>query len=197
METLKMEAFHTEFSWGVGGKTESRWKQARTACRELAQLGHSKPQPVEDLDTGIYLRTNKMRAFTLPDCFTHSLIPPLSLTTVLSSIGPDFPSLQGGHCFSRTAESHTESLVSSHWSATLGYQPLASLAKALGIPGIRLHTNLWSPWSSLASRIFPAARIFNFCFPGPLPFPKTTSFWHQLFFLGPQTSLMCRSAICD
>ena len=76
------------------------------------------------LDTGIYLRTNEIRAFTLLDHFTHLLVhSPQSVTFIWS----DFPFHRGGHCWFRKVRQKVMSVLCH--AAPPSYQFGALLAK--------------------------------------------------------------------
>lgn len=196
METPKIKSFHTEFSWEVGGKAESKWKQARAACRELSQAKWGKTTIHGGSGYWGLLKDQQHESF-YPTWLFHTLPP--SLPTVRCSTGLDFPSLQRGHCCSGTVVQEVMSVpidpLLSGTTSLWHHWP-----RSLGISGICLNTTFWSPGSSptsrilSAARIFPAARMFTFHFPGPAPSPparlfsENNSFWHQLFLLSGQTS---------
>lgn len=65
--------------------------------RRPSWVGQSKQQPMVDLDTGVYFRTNDTRCFT-PLCFFAQLFVH-SPTSVLPSLGLGILSLQGDQCW--------------------------------------------------------------------------------------------------
>lgn len=133
-----------------------------------------------DLDTGVYLRTNTTRAFTLPGYHTHSLIHAPqhyvhdSLILVPSQeVTPGPGSLGRKFCL-----------------PVLGSSPELDFSQVLKSLGIPWHS---SSHPSLISRVVLPAEILNF-FPRPLLLFKNPSFCHQHFFL--ECNLLNLNSLC-
>lgn len=125
-------------------------------------------QPVVDLGIGIYLRTNKTRAFTLLAYHTCSLL-------ALCSLGLDFPSQLGHHCCSGKVGQKVVSVCVAPLPAVTGLGHYWPRSQSI-------------PWHSYAcicliSKIFPCLQSL-FLQPGPWAAFFLAHFWDHCFFLG-------------
>lgn len=123
-----------------------------------------------DLDTGVHLRTSKIRTFDLLDYLTHAL---RSLTWSHGILlGIDFPSHQGHCCWSMKVRQKIKpvpTVLLLPLTTTRGYWP-GSLAVSQYL----------CPCSYPISGCFPTSRIFTTSFLGPL-LPKIIFFWEPFF----------------
>lgn len=103
----------------------------------------------------VYLRTRAMRAFTLLDYLTHSVI---HSPEMLCSLGLAIPSPDGGHCWPRRVSRKLDQFLlcscpSLHILAVASHSPCASVVFCL-------HTAPWLPGYPSTSRIFPLLQGF-------------------------------------
>lgn len=119
----------------------------------LPWVRQSEKQPIEDLDTGDYLKTGKI----LFDCLTQSLAPP---QPCIRQVSASLPSREVAAGLGRWDRKWYQFVLCS--CPAVGDLSQRLLAGSLAVPGIGFHATPWSPGYSSTSGIFPWLTIFTF-----------------------------------